>query len=169
MARQSAFRLGQRPRELRRRVLLRARVQASSGWSDVCILNVSSRGLMINAPSVNAEKGSTIELRYSEHMIVATIVWRDGSRAGLKADERVPVDDLLARGQSPSLQLTAGGWPHIDRRARPRSSGDARLRGRIIEFAGIVLIGASLAVGATLMIGQAFAQPIRHVQAALGG
>lgn len=150
-------------------MLLRARMQATSRWSDVCILNVSSRGAMINAPSASVEKGSMVELRYADHMIVGTIVWREGSRAGLQAEDRIPVEELLARSQSSSLQITANGWPEVDRRATPRSGDDSRIRGRAIEFTGIALIGAVLALGATLMIGQAFAEPMRQVQAALGG
>ena len=121
MAGQSAIRGNQRPRELRRRVMLRARMRAPSGWSDACILNVSSRGLMINAPAAWATQGSTIELWHGEHVIVGTIVWRKGTRAGLQSDECIPVDAILADGQSAALQLTAASWPEVERRKTPRT------------------------------------------------
>lgn len=121
---------------------------------------------MINAPSAIAKQGTMIELWHGDQMIVATVVWRQGSRAGLQADERVPVDEILAFSQSGSLQLTAS-WPDIERRRKPRTLRDSRLRARALEFASIVMIGASLAAGAVMMIQQAFARPLHSVEAAL--
>ena len=138
------------------------------GWSDACILNVSSRGLMINAPAALAAKGSTIELWHGDRVIVATVVWRKGSRAGLQADDRVPVDDILALSSSTTLQLTAAPWPAVDRRRKPRAEDDSRLRARRFEFAATVLIGASLVGAAVMMIEQAFARPLDYVRSALG-
>jgi hypothetical protein len=143
-------------------------MRAMSAWSDVCILNVSSRGLMINAPAACAANGSTIELWHGEHVIVGTVVWRKGSRAGLQAESPVPVDDLLAMGQSASLRLTAAQWPEIDRRRNPRSHDDDRALARAIEFVSIALIAASFAGGAFVMVEQAFARPFALVQSALG-
>src|SRR6187200_314323 len=110
MLSQSISNRGHKPRELRRRVMLRTRIRAMCGWSDACILNISSRGLMINAPAAVAAQGSTIELWHADHVIVATVVWRRGSRAGLQTDDRVPVDDILALSSATTLQLTAAPW-----------------------------------------------------------
>jgi hypothetical protein len=156
------------PRELRRRVMLRARMRAMSGWTDACILNVSSRGLMINAPIAAGTQGSTIEIWHGEHMIVATVVWRKGRCVGLRADARIPVDDILIAASGPSLQLTAGNWPSVERRKTPRTQDERRCRGRVLEFAAVTIIAAGFALGAFLTIEEAFARPIRYVQAALG-
>ena len=147
--------------------MLRARLRASSGWSDACILNVSSRGLMINAPAAGTAQGSTIELWHGERLIVATVMWRKGSRAGLKAEDCVPVDDILALSKAPELSLTADQWPAFDRRSRPRLPDRSRARGRVIEFAGTAVIAACLAACAFIMVQQAFVRPLAHVQAAL--
>lgn len=148
--------------------MLRARMRAGTGWSDACILNVSSRGLMINAPTVVALQGNVIELWHGEHVIVGTIMWKKGTRAGLQSEGRVPVDDILALNQGSALQLTAGAWPQNERRKRPRRS-DSRMRGRLVEFAGVIAISASLAIGAATVVGEAFARPMHVVAAALGG
>jgi len=137
------------------------------GWSDAYIVNVSSRGLMINAPAAVAVQGSTVELWHGDRVIVATVVWRKGSRAGLHADDRVPVDDLLALSSATRLQLTAAQWPAVDRRKKPRADEDSRLRARKFEFAATVLIGAALAGTAAMMIEQAFARPLQYVRVAL--
>lgn len=138
------------------------------GWSEACILNLSSRGLMINAPAAFAQEGSTIELWHDGRVIIGTIMWRNGTRAGLQAEDRIPVDDILAVGQAAALQLTAADWPEVDRRSVARPEGESRLRGRAIEFAGLVMIAASLGIGAFTMMNEAFAAPIRYVEAALG-
>lgn len=148
--------------------MLRARLRALSGWSDACILNVSSRGLMINAPCAVAAQGSTIELWHGDRMIVATVVWRRGSRAGLQAEDRVPVEEILAGSESDSLQLTATLWPDVERRRKPRTGGNGRVRARAIELAGVATIAVLLAGGACLMVKHAFARPLALVQSSLG-
>ena len=157
-----------RPRELRRKVLVPARVRTFAGWSDACILNVSSRGLLIHSKRSIAE-GSRIELRHAEHAIVAHVVWREGAHAGLRAEHRVPVEDIVCLCQSPALQLTAPRQSGVERRKRPRTHEDSRLRSRAIEFASIALFGAVLATGAYSMVQHAFAHSLGAVRAVLGG
>jgi hypothetical protein len=148
--------------------MLRARLRAACGWSDACILNVSSRGLLINTAGTSTNKGTTIELWHGERVIVATVVWRQGSRAGLQSDSRIPVEEILALGKAPSLQLTAGAWPHIDRRRRPRTDDENRLRGRAIEFAIIGMVAALLSVAAFALVHEALAGPLAEIRRALG-
>lgn len=153
----------QTPRELRRRVVVPARLRHGASWTDACILNVSSRGLMIHTGRPIVE-GTQVEVRRGDHIIVARVMWRDGGRAGLKAEERVPVEEIMTLGQSPSLQLTAATG---ERRKHPRPGDRSRLRGRAIEFAGVVTIAVSLAGAGLAMIEQAFARPLAMVSAAL--
>ena len=157
-----------RPRPLRRRLILPARMRASSGWSDACILNVSSGGLQVNCNHL-ATQGSLVEIWHRDHVIVARVVWRKGNRAGLQAEHQVPVEQLMTAGQAPSLQLTAGGWPEVERRKRVRSHDESRLRARALEFAGVALITATLAGGVAETVGQTLQRPLTLVEAALGG
>jgi hypothetical protein len=158
-----------KPRELRRRVILPARLRMGAHWSDACILNVSSRGLMIQA-SRAAPEGSVIELWKGDYVIVARVVWRKGVRAGLCSDDRVPVEEIMSLVQSPGLQLTAStGRPPCERRKRPRTHEESRIRARMMEFATVAVIAASLAGTAFAMLEQAFARPLAMVSAALGG
>jgi PilZ domain-containing protein len=153
----------QRPRELRRRVVIPARLRHGASWSDACIVNLSSRGLMIHTGREIA-KGAEIELRRGDHVILARVMWREGGRAGLRADERVPVEDIMTLGQSSALRLTAATE---ERRKHPRPEEQSRLRGRAIEFAGVLVIGASLAGAGLAMVDAAFARPLALVSAAL--
>lgn len=159
----------QRPRELRRRVVLPARLRNGAQWSDACILNISSRGLMIRSGRA-APEGTRVELRRGDHVIIARVVWRDGARSGLAVDERLPVEDIMSVGQSNALQLVASDGALVERRGRPRQKhNDARLRGRAVEFFGVGAIGLTLAFGVWGMAQQAFAIPLARVEAALGG
>jgi hypothetical protein len=144
-------------------VLVPARLRHGSSWSDACILNVSSRGLMIPTGRPISH-GSRVEIRRGEHVIVARVVWRDGGRAGLRAEDRVPVQDIITLGQSPALQLAA---EQGDRRKHPRPEGRNRLRGRAFEFAGVVLMAVVLTGAGLSMVDEAFARPFAVISAAL--
>src|SRR5215213_7636016 len=97
---------GQRPRELRRRVLLPARIRTSAGWGDACILNISSRGLLIHSNGKASDDG-VVELRHGPLVITARVAWRNGQRIGLASEERLPVDQIVTLGISPALELIA--------------------------------------------------------------
>jgi len=135
-------------------------------WTDACILNVSSRGLMIQVTQA-APKGSVIELWRGDHVIVARVVWRKGVRAGLRSENRVPVEEILTLGNLTGLQLTVGERPAYERRRRPRTHDQSRLHGRAFEFAGTAVIALLLAIGAYGLVQQALARPLSTVQAAL--
>ena len=72
-------------------------------------------------------EGTQVELRRGDHVIVARVMWRDGGRAGLRAEDRLPVEEIMTLGQSPALQLTAATG---ERRKHPRPEDRSRLRGK---------------------------------------
>lgn len=157
------------PRELRRRVVVPARMRMGAFWSDACILNVSSRGMMIQA-SRAAPQGSVIEIWRDNYVIVARIVWRKGVRAGLRTEERVPVEDIMTLPQATRLQLVGPAQrPSYERRRRPRTHEQSRSRARLTEYAGVALIALSLAGGTLAMAERAFARPLAIIAAALAG
>ncbi len=129
MAPRKASRI-QNAREHRRRVVLPARLRHGPSWSDACILNISSRGLMIHTGRQIA-KGTKVEVRRGDHVIVARVVWRDGARAGLQAEDRVPVEALMTFVQSPAFQLVAATGA---RRKKARPGERNRLRGRAYQI-----------------------------------
>ena len=154
----------ERPRELRRRVVVPARLRHGACWSDACILNISSRGLMIHSGQPLA-LGTKVEICRGDHVIVGRVMWRDGARAGLKSEERVPLEEILVLGQSVYHLAAQTG----ERRKRPRHDDRNRLRARALEFASVVVIGASLAGAGLEMIERAFARPLAVVSVVLGG
>jgi hypothetical protein len=152
-----------RPRELRRRVVVPARLRHGASWSDACILNISSRGLMIHTGRP-VSRGTEVELRRGDHVIVARVVWREGGRAGLRSDDRVPIEDIVTLGQSHGLQLTAANG---ERRMHPRPEDHSRIRARAIEFGGVLAITAMLAGAGFMMVEAALARPLAAVATAL--
>ncbi|HET7575817.1 MAG TPA: hypothetical protein VFK19_04515 [Sphingomicrobium sp.] len=152
---------------MRRQVVVPARMRMGAFWSDACILNVSSRGLMIRA-SRAAQQGSVIEVWRGDLVIVARVVWRSGVRAGLQAEDRVPVEEIMMIGQSPSLQLIAGERPSYERRKRPRTHEQSRFRAKALEFASVAAIAACLAGAAAITMEKALARPLAMVSFALG-
>jgi hypothetical protein len=147
--------------------MLPARMRVGMTWGDACILNVSSRGLMIHASRPVAE-GSTIELWHGGRLIVARVVWREGLRTGLSAEDRILVDEIMSLQQAAAARLS-GHWSQHERRKRPRTHETNRVRSRMMQFASIAAIGASLAVGVFSMVEAALARPIAYVESALGG
>jgi hypothetical protein len=159
----------QQSRELRRRVVARARVWAGSQWSDACILNVSSRGLLIQT-SRPIPEGSSVEILRGDHLIVACVMWSNAGRSGLKSEQQLPVEDILSLEQSRALQLIASNGLIHDRRRKKRGVVvDPRLRGRAMEFLAIGAIAASLAIGMGAMAERALSGPLASASAALGG
>lgn len=149
--------------------MLPARLRLGTQWADVCILNVSSRGLMIQSAR-SGPLGSLIELRRGDHVIVARVVWREGARAGLQSEDRVPVEEIMSLHGSKALQLVASGGERLERRRHGRvATAESRLQGRAMEFAAVLAIGVALAGGAWSMARQALVRPFADASAALGG
>jgi hypothetical protein len=159
----------ERPRELRRRVVIPARLRSGAEWSDACILNISSRGLLIHAGRAGPE-GTLVELHRGDHVIIARVMWRDGTKVGVRCDERLPVDEIMSLAHSTSLRLIASDGAAVERRRHPRADHSInRLRARALEFIGIGAIVTCLAVGAGTLVHEAFASPVARVEAALSG
>jgi hypothetical protein len=80
----------------------------------------------------------------------------------------VPIADIIPVATRRAFRLTAGTVPLV-RRTAPRAHDHQRLRGRIMEFAGVVAVGASLAGAALILVEEAFARPLAMLQGALAG
>jgi len=148
--------------------MLPARMRTAAGWSDACILDVSSRGLMVHA-HIFALDDRVVELWHGDHAITARVVWRNGPKAGLRAEERIPVEDILGLSVPDSLQLAVGRPPSAERRKGPRTHDDNRLAARAFEFASVAIIASTLAFGFSMWVEEALAQPLALVETALGG
>jgi hypothetical protein len=155
-------------REPRINVAVPARLRVGARWSDACILNVSSRGLLIHLPQP-PERGSYVELRRGDQVIIGRVMWCKGVRAGLRAQDRVPVEAIVTAKAAQALRLTAQDGRPVERRRSPRAHERSRLRGRVLEFASVAAIGATLSIAVVSMMTKAVAEPLSRVKSALSG
>jgi len=160
--------LNHRPREWRRRVSLQSLVRSDGGWGSACILNISSRGFLIEATRPTP-KGSTVELRHNGHVIMAKVVWREGARAGLTTEVKIPVEDILSLDQASSLQLTAVGGGQVERRKQPRWHSDSRICSHLIQCVGVGLIGLTLVGAIGTLVAESLTASMARVEATLSG
>src|SRR3569623_912369 len=102
-------------REPRLTVTVPTRLRMGASWSDACILNVSSRGVLIHTPQP-PQRGSYGEVRRGDQGIIGRVMWSKGSRAGLRAQDRVPVEAIVTNKAAEGLRLTAPGHRAVERR-----------------------------------------------------
>jgi hypothetical protein len=150
-------------REARRKVLIRAKMRADGLPMDVCIRDVSARGILVQA--VNPPpRGTYVEIDVGGYEIVARVIWRKDRRFGLESRERINVR-ALAGGGSPE--------PARPRAARPpaRASAVRQDAGRhlagTMEFAVIAAFALALvaALGATAF--ETLSRPFENVSTTL--
>ena len=158
-------------REPRKKVMIKARMRVGAAWRDAFILNLSSRGLMVRADDPPPH-GSYLELRRGRHVIVARVMWTSDRHCGLRAQDALPTEAIIAEPDTSKSRALA---PAAERRAqratrpRPTAHEQSRWRSRGLEFVSLALAGgvfASLAYGAVASVLQ---RPLVAVRTALGG
>ena len=161
-------------REPRRTVILKARMRDGDGWRAVTICNISSRGLMAKCPAPPA-KGGYIEVRHRSVCIVGRVVWSQGSRFGIRTQDKIDIAGLLdASAQKGNGTGEAAGTAERRSTARPDPDLSARIAAsrhfaRAFDWSIIVLacvVGASFIFGAA---STALKAPMQKVAAALAG
>lgn len=139
-------------REARQSVILSVRIRQDTGWKDASLRNLSSRGAMLqmDAPP---PKGSFIEIRRGEALMVGQVRWSDGDRCGLRMQDKVPLASLLSPRYQPADDLVAAG--KVERRAQVRVMSPAeiaeRSRYKSALFQRLTLIAGALAAAIFLM------------------
>lgn len=143
-----------KPRDPRKKVLMRAEVQAGASWTDACILDVSSRGLGLQSAEP-PPPGSYVEVRSGSHTVVARVMWATQHRFGLKAQDPVLMS-AIASGSAPCPVKT-----------RPVPGNDAPWFGKSVEFVGLALAVGAAALLLADMAGKTLSEPLSQVQPAL--
>jgi hypothetical protein len=142
---------GLKARETRRQLFMRARMRAGGAPVDVCIRNISSRGMLLQA-SAPPPRGTYVEIICPFHTIVARVIWAQDRRFGVQT--RLPMDVSAVVGdtaaprapKSPSPAITLASWAE----QRPISDIQRRLdRSRrlssVMEFAFFLVLSAAAA------------------------
>jgi len=145
--------------------MLQARLRSASGWSDACILNISSGGMLIFSKG-EAEPGSRVEIRRSGSLVIARVAWRENQRMGLSSDGPIQVAEII----SPETAMAAADFAvDLDKvgAKRVRRPAESRTRGRRWEFVSAVVIGSLMAVIAAQSVWDSLAAPLDSVRTAL--
>ena len=147
--------------------MIKARMRVSATWNDVCILNISPRGLSMQA-AAPPPRGTYLEIRRGAHDITARVVWVNHHRFGVCCQDLLAIDDIIENPEHAPAASAGAALP--DRRQAPRSAAvrheESRLLSRAMEFAvvGIFAASAALATFGTLT---EVLRPLSEVSAAL--
>jgi hypothetical protein len=152
-------------RELRRKVLVSARMRVGSAWSDASILNISSRGMLVGSREAPA-RGTYLEIRRGSNMIVARVIWSRLDRFGVQTQDRLSTEELVS-GAAPSNR-DRGEFVERRTQARLPSAEAARWRGNSLQFAWITLVVAAMAIFGAMLVREYLALPLASVQLAIG-
>lgn len=100
--------------EPRHKVLMRGKLHGSGFARDVCVLDASSRGLLLTL-AIPPARGEMIDIMVNGHTLFGQVEWSHGRRMGLRFRERIDVLAFIA-GETGPLALK-----RVDGGRRPRS------------------------------------------------
>jgi hypothetical protein len=129
--------------EDRTRALVRATLRGDGDEREACILDVSSRGLLLTA-AVPPPRGSFIELVVGRHSLIGQVKWSSQRRFGLVLRERISVVGLLS-GDQQAIKLAPRR--KLSKQRRRVAEGTAPLA-RMIQFGMLI---AALGAGAFML------------------
>ena len=162
---------GHKPRQDRRRVLIPARMKQGLSWTDVCIRNMSSRGLLLQGRSPPSP-GSYVEIRRDNHIIVARVIWSNQNEFGAHAQDFLPIDQII-RGPEGAISAGDSRNEHqAERRAVPRPSFDrsheaSRQLSSVMQYGFMIIVGLSLAIATVSSVRKALISPLAIASANL--
>ncbi|HEV2818139.1 MAG TPA: PilZ domain-containing protein [Allosphingosinicella sp.] len=152
-------------REQRRKVLLRARMRADGAPTDVCVRDVSSRGLLVQA-AAPPPRGTYVELDCAGQLIVGRIIWRKDRRFGIQSRDRI---DVRALAGGPAAEAPPRPRPRPAFAAVRAKDGGSRILAGAIEYAVIAAFAAALVAAVGLAVFETLSRPFENVAAHLGG
>ncbi len=151
--------------------MVSARMRCGGSWSSVCVLNISRRGLGIQAPDP-PPRGTYVEVCRGPVVVVARVMWTRGHRAGLFSQDPIWIEGLLSEPTAAGEREPQAGAPAIPRRpaaCAAQRHDTSRLAGRAMEFTFLVMAAAGMGAISFGIVEQALAGPISQIGAALGG
>jgi hypothetical protein len=143
------------PRDPRRGVVLPARARGSDFRAEVCVRNISSRGMMISA-EVPPARGSYVEIIVGSHSIVGRVMWVGDDCFGIRTRDKLDPDLVGSRDRLPGRDLMKAPAQMLSLDAL---QAKALHSSRIFSAAS----GAATAVVAAVCIGSAVFAGLSHV------
>lgn len=156
-------------REPRRQVMISARLRDGLGWTEARILNVSSRGLLLHA-SKPPERGSYVEIWGGARRIVARVVWARQGRFGVRTQDEIIAEAMVAGGKAADGPGETPGMGHGKWRLSPQLPARlerSRKLGRSMQFLWASAVGVAAATLAFDAVKGSLARPLATVSAEL--
>jgi hypothetical protein len=143
-----------RPREPRQKVVLPAKMRAGAAQVDVCIRDISSRGMLIQA-GAPPPRGTYVEILRPGYSVTGRVVWSKHHKFGIQARESIRIASVLERRSGPR---PGGGVPPLNQsggpvRLTPRHDPEqqaARVRARA-SFLQYAALAGAVSFGALLL------------------
>jgi len=152
--------------EQRTRSTVRALLKDSRSEREICIMDISSRGLL--ATTANPpRRGEFVELIIGRNNLTAQVKWSSQRRFGLSLRERVSVAALLKGGKQPVAMK-------LGRAVQPRRVGvlaslraNPQLLARVGQFGAFAMVGVIAGYFIITTMESGFA-PLQQAMATLG-
>jgi len=145
-------------------------MRVGPAWNDVCILDISSRGLALQTADP-PPRGSYLEVRRGRHVIVARVVWSGQQRVGVLSQDPLAIDAIIGEADGGKVRAAADGAEPVERRRTARTPERAhersRHRARMIQHVVLALFGAGAALFAFEAVHSALATSLDKVEVAL--
>lgn len=163
---------GLKAREPRQKVMIPARMRAGETYVDVCVRNISSRGMMLQTASP-PPPGSYIEILRGAYTVVGRIVWTKERRFGIHAADRIDINAIVNQTTRSGPRPASRERRSPERRASPTPTDivtrleRSRRIARAAEFGLLVAAGTA---GAGLLATMAYgilASPFHSIAAHL--
>lgn len=141
-------------------------------WRDVRIRDISSKGLMLEAPAA-PQRGAYLELYRGKHVIVARVVWSSDTRFGVLAQDRMNVDAIIGEPDlsKPGSRVDPATQHLVERRSSSRPSAEqiaqqatrSRQRSAAVQFGFLVVLVSSFAVTLFGIVEETVAKPVKTI------
>lgn len=150
------------------------RINAEGIWSDACIHNVSSRGLMLSTASP-PRTGSYVDIRRGTLVIIGRVIWVKGQQFGVHTQDQVSAAILVSE---PVLKQRPKFDTADDRRA-PSREETQRLPDRraekhrrfasLFQYVFFAVAAAGFGAFVAMQVYHLLEEPFQKVASALGG
>ncbi len=154
-------------------------MRAGGAWIDVCIRNLSSRGLLVQAADP-PEAGTYVEILRGDQIIIGRTMWAKDRRFGVHSQARIDIDALIREPVTAHGPLIAhpDGKPIQDRRSDIRRPAPvplgqqlekSRRMAAMLQFGVVTLAGFAAAIFTASAVHDILSVPLRIVAAHLSG
>ena len=165
-----------KPREPRLKCVVKGRMRLNGVWKDVCIRNISSRGMLLQAGPAPA-RGTYIEVYRGRHVIVARVAWAKENRFGIQTQDRLNIKAILGEPDLSGVSYNDAikTQPTFERRSAPRPTQadlrwraeQSRFKAKALEFACIAAVAGSIGMILFDTVSDTLAQSVAGVSAGL--